>query len=257
MIIERILSAAEPYLEGRTIQDGVMGLSLIGIQLDNENLGLSYVLRETLPAGCSVFPYGHDLIGTSAIEAAHWALTGKEDLQRAIGMAVLTAASKSQNLKDVENAGQLFGLTVLPTDRVGMIGYIVPVAKELEQKAKEVIVFDMGMSLRGGSKGEVSPMEEQKSLLPTCDLVILSGTTVINHTIDQLLTLSQNAREVVLVGSSTPMFPEAFHGTNVTVLAGSWWVDDQKGAIFKEISLACGISRLHPYMIKKAVRVGQ
>jgi len=116
-----------------------------------------------------------------------------------------------------------------------------------------VIIFDMGLALRGGDKGEVYSMQDQPKLLPACDIVILSGTTMINNTIDELLSKCSIAKEIIMVGSSVPMFPEAFKDTKVTVLAGAWWDGEQKDEIFKEISLACGISHLHKYMIKKAV----
>lgn len=254
MIIKKVLEAAKPYLEGRTIKDAVIGLSLIAIQLDNGNVGVSYVLRESLPAGCSIFPYAQDIIGKTAIEIAEWVLTGNEDVQRSIGMAVLNAASRSQILEDVDTPDSSFGIMVLATDTVGMIGYIPPIAAEFKRKAGKVIIFDMGLSLRGGDKGEVYSMQDQPKLLPTCDIVILSGTTVINNTIDELLTWCSSAREIIMVGSSTPMFPEAFKDTKVTVLAGSWWDEGQKDKIFKEISLAGGINYLKKYMIKKAVR---
>ena len=253
MVINKVLEAAKPYLEGRIIKDVVIGLSLIAIQLDNGNVGVSYMLRESLPNGCSVFPYAQDIIGKSAQEIAEWILIGKEDAQRGIGMAVLTATSRSQMLQDVDSPDLSFGINVLPTDTVGMIGYIPPIASEFKRKAKKVIIFDMGLSLRGGDKGEVYSIKDQPKLLPTCDIVILSGTTVINNTIDELLTRCSGAKEIIMVGSSTPMFPEAFKDTKVTVLAGSWWDEEQKDKIFKEISLACGISHLKKYMIKKAV----
>lgn len=253
MLIKNVFDTAKPYLDGRTIKDAVIGLSLIAIQLDNGHVGLSYVLRESLPAGCSVFPYAQNILGKPAMEVAQWVLEGKEDAQRAIGMAVLTAASRSQDLQDVEGSNLTFGVNILPTDTVGMIGYIHPIAQAFRKMAKDLIVFDKGLSERGGNKGAVQAMEDQPRLLPTCDIVILSGTTMINHTIDELLSLCSNAREIIMVGSSTPMFPEAFKNTNVTVLAGSWWDSEHKDEIFKEISLACGISHLKNYMIKKAV----
>jgi uncharacterized protein (DUF4213/DUF364 family) len=59
------------------------------------------------------------------------------------------------------------------------------------------------------------------------------------------------AKDVVLVGPSTPMFPAGWSGTRVTRLAGSWWMNGHKNEIFRLISLACGVSRLQRFMIKK------
>lgn len=253
MIIEKVLEAAESYLSERTIKDAVIGISLMAVELDNGVIGVSYVLREGLPAGCSAFPYAQELIGSDAKEVMEWVSKGKDDLQRGIGMAVLTAGSCIQELTDDKRTGPPFGVEVKLTDRIGMIGNIAPVVKMLKGKVKEIIVFDAGREERGSS-GELSPMDKQLELLPTCDIVMLSGTTIINGTIDSLLKTCGNARDIVMVGSSTPMYPEAFKDSNLSVLAGSCWNNNFKEEIFKSISLGCGIGYLNKYMIKKAVR---
>ena len=255
MLMERVLETAKQYIEGTRIQDAVIGLSLIALELDNGNVGISYVLREGLPAGCSVFPYAQELVGQSAWEVAQWVLTGSENVQRAIGVAVLTAASRSQPLEDVDEGNMPFGIKFLPTDRVGMVGYVKAVADRIEGLAKELVIFDEGQYLRGGYTTRIHQRGEQGRLLPLCDLIILSGTTVINNTVDGLLALGENAREIILLGPSTPMYPQAFTNTKVTVLAGSWWNSQAKNSIFKSVSLACGISHLSKHAIKKAVAV--
>jgi len=254
MIKNKVLEAAMPHLKGRSIRDAVVGLSLMGVELDNGNIGISYVLREQLPAGCSVFPYAQNLMGKAALEIADWLLTGQDDLQRGLGMAVITAASAGQNLHDVDHSDLSFGIQVLPTDTVGMIGYIHPIAREFRMKAKEVIIFDKGLSEREPNSTEVFLVQDQPKILPNCDIVILSGTTTVNNTIDELLPMCSNAREIIMVGASTPMFPDAFKDTKITILAGAWWKNDKKDDIFKKISLASGISQIQEYSIKKAVR---
>lgn len=255
MIIERILEEAGPYLDNVKIEDAVVGLSLIGIELDNRNIGVTYVLREGLSAGCSVFPYAQKMIGHEASEIAQWARTGGDPLQRAIGMAVITAASRSLDLKDADTSVNPLSVAVRDTDTVGMIGYIAPIAAHFSDKAKEIIVFDKGISQRSGPHGIVMPMEQQANMLPKCDIVVMSGTTIMNGTFDSLLAMCGNARDIIVIGSSCPMYPRAFTGTNVTVLAGSWWDSDRKTDIFKIISLAGGIRHLADFSIKKTVRV--
>ncbi len=67
---------------------------------------------------------------------------------------------------------------------------------------------------------EVRPAEDVAAVLPNCDVAILTGIAIINHTLDQLLDLAGSAREVVLLGASTPMAPQSFAETPVTLLAG-------------------------------------
>lgn len=56
-------------------------------------------------------------------------------------------------------------------------------------------------------------------VLPGCDLVFITGSTVVNKTLPRLLELSRGA-EVMLVGPTTPLAPEVFAGS-VDELAGA------------------------------------
>ncbi|HHX08018.1 MAG TPA: DUF364 domain-containing protein [Chloroflexi bacterium] len=256
MIIESVLAAAEPLLAGRQVTDAVLGLSLTAVELDGLDIGVSYVLRHNLPAGCSIFGFAQDIIGKPAFEVASLAVKGRDDAQRGVGMAVITAATRSLDLPDEPNTPTPFGLKVLPGDTVGMIGYIPPVANQLGKLANRVLVFDRGLSSNGGEgAAQATPMELQSQLLPECDLMIITGTTLINNTLEQLLGWCTKAREIVLVGASTPMIKEAFKGTGVTALAGSWWDAAYKQEMFKRLSLSCGIHHLREMMIKKLVQV--
>jgi len=256
MIIEKVLQAAKPYLENRKITDAVLGLALIAIELDNGDVGLSYMLRDRLPSGCSSFGFAQEIIGSNAYEVARLALEGKDDAQRGLGMAVLTAGSRQLPIPDDDKRKPHFGVAIESGDTVGMIGFIQPVAEQFAGKVKEVLIFDEGITLSGGEASmTIQPMEKQSELLPECDVVVITGTTLINQSLEELLRWCENAREVILVGSSTPMYPEAFRDTRVSVLAGSWWNNSDKDTLFKRIALAGGISHVSEFMIKKAVTV--
>lgn len=256
MLIEKVFQAVEPLLRDRVVTDAVLGLSLTAVELDGRDIGLSYILRDRLPAGCSAFGFAQHIIGLPALDVARLALEGRDDAQRGVGMAVITGATRALNLPDEPAAPTPFGLQVRPADRVGMIGYIPPVAEQLTQMGARVTIFDKGLTVSGGEgAAQVLDMSRQPEILPQCDLMIITGTTLINGSIDNLLDLCQKAREIVLVGSSTPMLAEAFRGTRVTALAGSWWDHALKDEMFKKLSLSCGISHLKKMMIKKLVQV--
>lgn len=249
-----ILKAAEPYLEGLTVKDLVIGISLVACQLSDGSIGVAYVLRNALPPECGAFAFASDVIGMSAHDAAQLFTEGRDDVQRAVGDAVLAAASKGVEGIHDDESNDIFGISPSENDTLGMIGLIGPVARKLEGRAGRLIIFDESLSQYYGA-GEVEPMSRQSELLPLCSKVIITGSATVNGSIDGLLQLCSNAEQIVVVGASTPMFPEGWKGTKVTRLAGSHWKSECKDEIFRAISLGGGIAQLKNFVIKKCAEV--
>lgn len=60
-------------------------------------------------------------------------------------------------------------------------------------------------------------------VLPDCDVVFITGTTVANKTLPRLLELASGAH-TVLVGPTTPFAPEVY-GSRVAEIGGAWVAD--------------------------------
>ena len=252
---QQIYDAALPLLKGRKLTDLVIGISMLAVELDNKDIAVSYVLRDELGGGCSIFSYASKAEGMDADEAAMWFVNGHDDVQRAIGGAVITAASHALELSDCNSPGKPFGVEVREGDKVGMVGNIRPAAMQLRKLGCKMIIFDKGSCKDGNAQEDIYPMELQSQLLPQCDMVFMSGTTTVNGTAAALTELCSNAREIVLIGSSVPMVPDGYKNTNVSILAGSWWNYEDKAQIFKLISQGAGMKDLSRYAIKKNVRI--
>lgn len=254
MLQEKTLEAARPYLEGRTVSDLVLGIALIGAELDGKNVGVSYMLRDSLPSGCGSFGFARQAIGKDAYEVASLLVDGKDDAQRGLAAAVLSAACHAAPLEFCEGGGETpFGVTIRPGDKLALIGYMAPVAKQFAGKVAETVIFDKGRELAGHD--DITPCALQKDILPTCDIVVVSGTSVVNRTVEDLLAMCPGAREFVLTGTSTPMFPAAYAGSGVTSLAGTTWKQDAKDEIFRTISLGGGIMASRALRSNVCVRV--
>lgn len=98
---------------------------------------------------------------------------------------------------------------LLPGRKVGVIGHFAGLPRLAA--ARELVVLERDPS------GDDLPDPAAEYELPSCDLVIITGTTVANKTLPRLLSLASNAR-VVLVGPTTPFAPEVY-GDRVAQLA--------------------------------------
>ncbi len=254
MILERVYDLALPRIEGKKIKDVRVGLGLMAVVLDDGSLGVTYVLRKETIDGCSLLPQGGKLIGMPAQEIAGWALRGNNVISSAMGLAVLNSVAEFDKLEQVENADgsdAAFSVEIKPTDTVGVIGHIGPVIFNLKDKVQSLLVFERGENLAEG----VYPESKESELLPECQVVFVSSTSLINRTLESVLGYCTGARDMVMVGSSTPLYPEAFRGTGVTMLSGIRWLPEHRDPILTGISQCAGIRQLIQYAQKMSVRV--
>ncbi len=118
---------------------------------------------------------------------------------------------------------------------IGVIGHFpfIPVLKKI---AGKLWVFEKRLQ-----EGDL-PEDEMKHLLPRCDIVAISGTTLINHTFESVIKLCRQDAFKVMLGASTPMIPLLFD-YGIDVLSGSRVIDPDivfrcvsQGSTFKQIS---------------------
>ena len=254
MILERIYNLALPRLAGKKIKEVRVGLGLMAVELDSGPIGVTYVLRSEVGHGCGVLPQDGNLIGKPAGEIAGWALQGKNVITVAMGLAVLNSVAEFDKLEmehEPDDPDAAFSTEIRPEDTVAIIGHIGPLIFNLINKVQRLFIFERGEDVGGG----VYPESAQPELLPECQVIFISSTSIINGTLENLLKYCTKARDVVMVGSSTPIYPEAFSGTGVTVLSGTRWFPENREAILTGISQCVGMRQLIKYGQKISVRV--
>ena len=216
-VTQRIIDCARERAAGIVVEDFCIGVGYTGIKLSDGSGGVSYTFRNDLGPGCGVLP-GAGRIGViTAEKALDWALS-KNLAYASIGIAAANALlnrdyEQGQNITDA--------IECAPDDIVGMIGWFCPLVNRYKD-AKKLFVFERGARLAANrGAAELRPEEDEESLLPECTKVVLTGTCFINKTADRLLSACRNAREITIVGASTPMCPQVLKEYGVTALAGT------------------------------------
>ena len=113
--------------------------------------------------------------------------------------------------------------------RIGVIGHLNMPASVREQ-AKEVLILE-----RDPRPGDY-PDSACDWIIPQCDVVIMTASTLVNKTLPHLLDLSQNAY-TILAGPSAPLCPQLLE-LGIDRVAGLVItdVDGMKNKILRDIS---------------------
>lgn len=119
---------------------------------------------------------------------------------------------------------------------VAIIGHF-PFVKKLRTETKKLWVFELPGRSRPGDKSS----KDIEMLLPQSEVVAISSTTLINHTLDNILSHTAPGAFKILLGPSTPLSPVLFdHGFDV--ISGTIVVDRDRalnclsqGANFRQV----------------------
>jgi uncharacterized protein (DUF4213/DUF364 family) len=95
-----------------------------------------------------------------------------------------------------------------------MVGYFPPLVRFLEKKQVPLSVIDNARGI-GDKKSFYGQLADWAQVL------ILTATSIVNNTMEDILSHAGPGLETVVLGPSTPMLPEAFAHLPVHMLAGS------------------------------------
>jgi len=213
MIIDELVEIVLPRCGGKAIADVRIGLGYTSVRLADGGCGLAYTFRGEIPPGCNVILEAGSLAGRPAAEIVEWAARLRS-IEASVGVATLNALIPVPD--EAQVADIVANLEAGPDDVVGMVGYFGPVVKKLRKRVARVLVFERTSTAAEG----LLPDWAAPKLLPECNIAIVSATTIINRTLDGLLAHCKRAREVVLLGPTTPMLPGFFARRGVTMLSG-------------------------------------
>lgn len=215
MVLDSLINKVSEKAAERKIEDVRIGLGYTAVLLDNGSCGLAYTFRNELGPCCCVLKEGGELKSLKADNIINWVKEANL-AKSAIGLAAINALLQE---KDMDyKCGNIFNVAQLtPNDVVGVIGDFGPYLKKVRKQVKDMYVFEKKVN---DVKGYMYPEELIDEYLPKCDVAIITSTSIINKTFKNIIEKCQDAREIIMVGPSTPLYPELFKKYNVTYLAG-------------------------------------
>jgi uncharacterized protein (DUF4213/DUF364 family) len=170
--------------------------------------------------------------GKPSTELAEYALSDNQ-LEASIGMATINS------LLDIDEAkcSNINAADILAEKgrgkSIAVVGHF-PFTERLKKVAKMLWILELK------PRGEDLPAEAAEDILPQVDVVGLTGTSLINHTFEDLMKLCKD-KFVVMVGPTSPLSPVLFD-YGVDVISSVKVIQPKRmlnciseGAMFKQI----------------------
>lgn len=215
-IAERLINFAELLSAGRTIGDVRLGLGYSCVELDDGTMGVAWTPDQRQSSSCTRLRQAGNLLGLSAGESLSW-LNSDNMLERALGLATFNALNSTINRNFLEEEAVSL-LNLEAGEHVVMVGHFAPLVERIRKTGCRLEIVELSSTTPGIT---VLNAEQGFAALSQCDAAIITATSIINKTIDDLLAALPKSRAAILLGPSTPLCPEAFTGTRITQLSGA------------------------------------
>jgi hypothetical protein len=244
---KRLLDYLSPQAGGAVVADVRIGLGYTAVRLESGHAGVAWTPKSDAPC-CTHFQGAGTLVGRPAEELLAFLVDEKSGLARAVGLATANALLAALPHPPISRDEVISTLNITPEDRVAMVGYFGPVVAELRKIGCRLDIIELNPH-----HGETITPEQGNEALAGCSVAILTGTSMINGTCDELLAGLGNPRAAVLLGPSSPLCPDVFAGTKVTHVAGSRV--READAVLRVVSEGGGTMLMKKYVDFETVRV--
>ena len=173
------------------------------------------------------------LADRSALELTRLAFSDST-LEAGIGLAAINSLLEVDEARCIDlNAGR-FLIERGSGGKVALVGHF-PFVPDLREAASELWVIELEPR-----PGDLT-VDEGEALIPQADIVAITGSAFINHTIERLLNLCRPQSTVVVLGPTTPLSPVLFD-YGVDIISGTRVVDPalalcclSQGATFRQM----------------------
>lgn len=233
-----------------TVKDVRIGLGYTAVLLDNGQAGVAYTFHTDLKGGCTVFDGLRPLAGRQPSELLAM-FDSTDKLESTLALATCNALGNTMENPFLDRGDILKHLKLHPGDRVGMVGNFAPLVPMLRKKTSSLKIFEQIKEPRG----DLLPETQAYTHLPRCQVTLITSTSIINHTIDDLLDAAQGCREVILLGASTPLISDAFSHTPATILSGIVVINPE--GILRTVSEGAGMRHFGSHIKKVNMKTRQ
>lgn len=215
------------------IERAVVGLFFTGVKLSTGHAGSAATPIKEIPeavccpSSAMAMPFPGKMKGRKAASLLDEAQESS-GIRRAVGIAVLNALAQAAAERGGCGEAELLpdmdafeAAGIRPHEKVVVVGAFVPFLRALRALGADHLVLEKDP---GTLKPAELPFFREASLapdiVPQADVLLITGTTLINDTLDDLLRLAKPTARIVVVGPTVTMVPDAFFRRRCTILGG-------------------------------------
>ena len=169
-------------------------------------------------------------------------------------VAVLNALSSQfiskNNYKIIKDTDPIDLIDLTPQKTISIVGAFQSYIKKVAASKNKLNVLELNENaLNDDQKQFYVPADKFSEILPASDIIIITGLTLVNNTIDDLLATISPAAKVIITGPSSSMIPDILFKKGVNIVGGTRINNAE--SLFKVVSEAGTGFHLFKYCAEK------
>jgi len=220
-------------LDRIAIERAVIGLFFTGVKLTTGHAGACATPIKTIPeavccpSSAMAMPFPGKMKGKPARDAIREAFSD-HGIRRGVGIAAVNALAalcwerRPHPLVALKRGIDAFDANSFrPDDRTVVVGAFVPFLKELKRRKQPFLVLEKDPdTLKAEEMPFFRPAEMAREVVPQADVLLVTGTTLLNDTLEDLLSWARPDARVTIVGPTVGLLPDAFLERGADILGG-------------------------------------
>lgn len=220
-------------LDGIAVERAVIGLFFTGVKLSTGHAGACATPIKTIPeavccpSSAMAMPFPGKLRDRPARDVLK-EVSSAHGIRRGVGVATLNALAelcwerRPHPLVELRSRVDAFDANQFrPGDRTVVVGAFVPFLKELKRRGLPFLVLEKDPdTLKPEELPFYRPAEEARTVVPEADVLLITGTTLLNDTLEDLLSWARPDTRVTVVGPTVGLLPDAFLKRGADILGG-------------------------------------
>jgi len=220
-------------LDALTVERAVMGLFFTGVKLSDGSGGICATLNKDVPdavccpsSSAQIHPPGK-IRGHQAVEFLD-DLTARSPLRRILAIAALSALCAAARKAEPPTAYTIrrgvdaLDAVEVPRDaHVVIVGAFVPVIKAMKARGQSFRILEQDpATLKADEMPFYAPAGQAPVEVPKADVLFVTGTTLINDTLEPILAAAKPGAKIVVVGPTASLSPEPLFRRGVSLVGG-------------------------------------
>lgn len=186
----------------------------------------------------------HDLFETSKTSAI------LDTLKVAVLNAVSAKMQHSSGYKIIEHTDPIDLIDFSQQRTITVVGGFQSYIQKIAATNNRLFVLEMNENaLSEDQKQFYIPASDYNKIIPISDVVIITGLTLVNNTIDELLSCVSPGTQVIVTGPSSSIIPDVLFDNNVSIIGATRITDPDK--LFSVVSQAGAGFHLFKYCAQK------